>query len=249
MPDVRSLRTQIFSLFERGSICLWFSGGSDSLLLLHVLLEAKRPFGILRFEDGWNKEQRAAVDAVIIANNLQVFSYPARSHVLCDEGEMAMVSQYAIDGFGNTAMLGRDLVDDPKRCAFDIKIETAKQPTAPVEFDLHIWGTRGDDKHWIFGEEPILHGESGWKVGDKDFIAPLAEFSRQEVIHGLREYGVVYKKPSENEDTGNVAACTRCLRSSETGKVLCPKSGEVIPTVEWDGAANTLAVRSLLNSR
>lgn len=240
MPDVSSLRTQIFSLFERGSICLWFSGGSDSLLLLHVLLEAKKPFGILRFEDGWDKEQRAAVDAVVIANNLQVFSYPARSHVLCDEGEMAMVSQYAIDGFGNTAMLGRDLVDDPKRCAFDVRLETAKQPTAPVEFDLHIWGTRGDDKHWIFGEEPILHGESGWKVGEKDFTAPLADWTREEVLEGLKSYGAEPLKV----DTGNINCCHNCLKTS--GKAFCPKTGGEIDGVKWDGADNTRKVREHL---
>ena len=246
MTQLGSLKAHIRDLFEQDKLlCLWFSGGADSLLLLHVMLEVQKPFGVLRFDDGWDKEQKAAVDAIIIATGLQVFSYPASAHVLvADEtGDIGLVSQYAVDGNCDTAMLVRDLVDDPNRCAIDIRLETAKegpQTPAPIEWDLHIWGTRGDDKHWLNGEQPILRGETSWKVGNKEFTAPLADWTREEVLEALKSYGAEPLKV----DTGNVNCCHNCLKSK--GKVFCPKTGGEIDAVDWDGAENTRKVREHL---
>jgi predicted phosphoadenosine phosphosulfate sulfurtransferase len=115
VPDIRSLKQAIEKIIDKDPLpCLWFSGGNDSMLLLHVLLELNKPFGILRFDDGWNAAQRKAVDAVIREKNLQVFSYPALSHLLVgNDAEMSLASLYAVDFEGNGTLMIRDMVHDP----------------------------------------------------------------------------------------------------------------------------------------
>lgn len=85
-----------------------------------------------------------------------------------------------------------------------------------------------------------MKGEKAWTVGEKDFIAPLADWTREEVLEGLKSYGAEPVK----KDTGNIYACHNCLKTS--GKAFCPKTGGEIGGVAWDGAENTKKVREHL---
>lgn len=241
MPELSSLKRAIDEIFEAyPNRCLWFSGGNDSRLLLEVMLETEKPFGILRFADGWTKGQSAAIDAITLKHNLQVFTHPAIGHSLIGEGEeVAMVSQYSVDGVGRSAILIRDLVDDPNRCAFDIKLDIAKQRAAVIEFDVHIWGTRSDDTHWVNGTKPLLTTPE-WNIGDKIFKAPLAEWSHDDVMRALKTYGV--HEPAV--ETGDVFACHNCLKA--TSKVFCPKVNAEIEAHKWNREANLAQVRQML---
>lgn len=239
MPDIGSLKEELATILDREQpTCLWFSGGSDSRLLLELLIEDGRDFGLLRFDDGWTREQSKAVDEVIIAKNLPVFSYPAIEHVLASEaGEISMVSLYVVDGGGNSAMLVRDVVDNPDRCAFDVKLETAKGLRAPVEWKQHIWGTRSEDRHWLGTDEPLAARE--WTIGSKAFSAPLWEWTAEDVRAALETLGIETTGP----DTGDIGCCVNCLKEA-TGRVFCPKAGEEIDAVTWDGAGNTELIRT-----
>jgi len=221
--------------------CLWFSGGSDSMLLLLVMLEFEKPFGILKFEDGWSKEQRRAVDAVVMKHNLQAFSYPATDHLLAGNAkELSLASLYAVDGSGHKAMLVRDLVDDPNRCAVDLKLEKPKQRVAPIEYAVHVWGSWKDDRHWIRGEMPLA--EPIWFVGNHTFIAPLYEWTREDVSRELKSRNV---EPI-GIDTGNITACHNCLKGEK--QVFCPKTGDLIDSVIWDRKGNLTHIERFLGA-
>lgn len=238
MSDIGSLRSEIAAVFESTeSRCLWWSGGSDSTLLLEIMLEQEKPFGILTFDAGWTKEQRRAINAVILERNLQVFRYPAVSNMLVAEGEeIGLVSQYAVNGFGDAAMLVRDLVHDDTRCAFDIVLEPARQKAAPVEFETHIWGLRRDDRHWAV---PKMLDASERFIGGKRFLFPLADWTAAEVRAALNdEYGIDL---SERPELGDINSCSRCLTT--TDRVLCPKMGDEIQGVNWSPAGNLRLVR------
>lgn len=210
------------------------------MLLLHVLLELNKPFGILRFDDGWNAAQRKAVDAVIREKNLQVFSYPALSHLLVgNDAEMSLASLYAVDFEGNGTLMIRDMVHDPTRCAFDLMLERPTQTSAPIEWNTHIWGTRAEDRHWILGEDPVMPSEE-WFVGEKRFVMPLAEWSREDVTEALKSYGI--KELDAN--TGDIYCCHNCLKA--TGKVFCPKKSEDIDALNWDKQGNLALIQSML---
>jgi len=211
------------------------SGGSDSLLLLQVLAETRRPFALLRFADGWTRQQRAVVDDLIVRHDLTVFSYPPVSFFLFGkDDDLTFASFYAIDARGNTFPLLRDIVDGEK-CAFDIQIEAPKMTQAPIEFSAHILGTRFDDEHYSFKQRPLLRLKE-WQSGTKIFFAPLADWTQREVYAALLFYGIEYKKADEQTDTGNISACARCLKTSE--KVICPKTETEIDGVLWDKEKN-----------
>jgi hypothetical protein len=87
----------------------------------------RQKFGILQFTEGWSREQHRQADEAILMHDLQVFSHPAIASSLVAEGEnIGLVSQYAINGGGESVMLIRDLVDDAKRCAYDVDLTPAR---------------------------------------------------------------------------------------------------------------------------
>jgi hypothetical protein len=216
------------------SRCLWWSGGADSQFLLEIMLETKKKFGILRFEENWSKKQRTISDKVIIKHNLQVFSYPAQSYLLIGKDEqVSLVSAYLIDGNHWVPNI-RDLVDgDSQQCGIDLQLKKANLPYPPIQFDCHIWGSRFDDKHYAF--EHLINNDT-WRVGNKLIICPLAEWTREEVLKGLKTYGIDYQEPSDEENTGNLVCCHNCLKSKD--ETFCPKLNKNIPPFEWNKEQN-----------
>lgn len=256
MDRLSSLKTSLARIFdEYPNPCLWLSGGADSLLLLRVMLEADKQFGVLRFDDGWDRDQRKQVDAIVQRFNLMVFSYPPVMSLLTEEnGEIAAVAGYAVDRFGTAALLVRDLVEEvasgesrvasgKSRCVFDIKTEMSPGAAAQIEFDAHIWGTRREDRHWIAGDDELIKSDR-WSVGEKQFFAPLYDWTRDEVLEALK----TFEEHVPELDTGNIVCCSRCLKKNETARVFCPKADKEIPKVEWNREENLRLVRDILRS-
>lgn len=235
-----SLKLAIAKIFaESESRCLWLSGGSDSRLLLEVMCETGLPFGILRFTDGWSREQIKAVDDVIVSKNLQVFSYPARSHLLVGKDEkMGLMSSYAVGS--SSVMLGRDLVDGDK-CAFDIRLEKARQSNAPINYDVHIQGLRKTDRHWITGQKRFVK-RTQETVGGKRHIYPLWNWTRKDVARGLKAYGVSASKLIE---TGETHCCHNCLKGIQE-RVFCPKENKEIDSVKFSKEANLQLIQGMM---
>lgn len=241
MKTLGSLTEHLSALLDAEvPTCLWFSGGRDSRLLLEALLLDGRHFGLLRFDDGWTREQRDSVSAVIMKHELQAFSYPALEHLLTrDEKDISLVSAYVVDGNGSTALLVRDLVDDPKRCAFDVKLERSTLRRAPIAWKQHIWGTRFEDRHWLGQDKPLA--AASWSIGSAEFFAPLWDWTAEDVDSALAGLGI------ETEAfAGDIASCHACLSADD--KVFCPKEGREIKPAVWDPAANTDTVRSMLQT-
>lgn len=240
MADISSLKESVDAAMSRpGTVCLWFSGGSDSRLLLELMLKTGKPFGILLFQDGWTREQKRKTDEIIIKHNLMTFSYPAIENLLVAEnGEISLVSAYAIDSRGNTFPVIRDLVDEPKRCLFDVKLDLPQMRVAPTAFDTHILGTRSDDRHWIFGDKELGLGEE-WLIGEAAFITPLWNWAKDEVAKCLIDLGI----EDDGVDTGNIECCSNCLTQE---KPFCPKAGEVIEPHQWDAEGNLKVARKWL---
>jgi hypothetical protein len=237
--DLRKTLTDLFDRFE--SRCLWLSGGKDSRLLFEVMLAIGKPFDVVRFDEGWTLDQKRQVERLILEHKLQVFSYPPVQNLLVANPEnpaaISYASQYPIDGEGRMFTLVRDFVDEPKRCVFDVQIEKAKVPWAPIEFELHIVGTKLADAHWLSGS---IVTESEWTSGNKTFAAPLAGWSDKDVeAQLLYSFGIDL---SGEKNTGDIEACTKCF----SGPAMCPKAGVEIPAFEWNPQANLDALRAVL---
>lgn len=237
MEKLDGLTTYLEGLFTDGMPCLWLSGGKDSRLLLEVMLKFDKPFGILRFSEGLDREQMKALDAIILEKNLQVFTYPPLTNLLIGEnGELSLFSQIAVDGYGATTSIIKDIVPGT-RCAFDIHFTNASNRFAPIEFDHHIWGSRADDGHWLCGDTPLT--DKCWQVGTKTFHAPLYEWTAEEVAETLQ---TAFDVAIDERITGDIKACVACL-ASNADKVFCLKDNKFIPTVKWDMKGNTQKAR------
>lgn len=211
---------------------LFLSGGLDSLLLLVLLIEQKQVFEIIQYRDHWTKKQRERADYWIRKCSLRVYSYPAMSACLVgDEDNISAGYRIAI---GDTSVrLVRDFVinDMNTKCIAELQ-PTMPMPICPLDVDCVIVGTRKDDRHYVFGDEPLVHGES-WTEGETLFLAPLWDWTRQDVKDALSSRGIDCTEASEEEDTGNlVGFCTRCVEGK--GDVFCPDKQDYIPSVEWN---------------
>jgi hypothetical protein len=217
---------------EGSNVALWFSAGSDSRLLLEVLLSEKVPFSILRFDDGWSREQRKTVDALILKYNLRVYSYPPISGILLGngQGELTLACHYSVGLRGENTAIFRDLVPGEK-CAFDINIPISDRISPPMLFDTHLVGTKRGETHWIANGRPLAT-QKRWFIGGAKFFSPIFEWNDADVLQALKDMKVDYIPPAtEQEDLGNLVSCSRCLTSKTD--VLCPKTGDTIPPVQW----------------
>lgn len=227
----------------RGDVALWLSGGKDSRLLLEIMLAERLRFWILRFDETWSREQRAVVDELIKRHDLRVYSYAPRWGTMVggEDGEMALISGYAVASDGTTASLFRDMVDG-ERCAFDVPLTVSEREAPPIRFETHITGVKKRETHWAVGKRPFVTARR-FEVGDVEFVAPLFNWSDKNVLDALKRLGIDYQEPSDSENTGNVVCCNLCIRPTPKGIVFCPKTQEMIPTVNWNPVENLAAFR------
>lgn len=210
-----------------GKVGLFFSGGSDSLLLLHMMLEHGQPFAIVCFDHTFSREQRKYVDSIIAARDLRVFSYqPSTGYLIGDGHHVSLVEEYEMLGVGRMPFI-KDVAHNPTRCAVeDVKLGPWHEGKAPVGFGLNIFGTRKTDRHYATGK--AWPNGSEWSVGPFAYAAPLWDWTRRDVKETLKAYGI--KPPVV--DTGTLPMCLNCLCGE--GQVFCPKRQEEIDAIQWD---------------
>lgn len=215
-----------------GPVVLYFSAGSDSLLLLNILFDLKVEFSMVCFDHTFTKAQRRQVDEYIKQFDLRVFSYrPSNAYLIGDGKRLSLVEEYQLLS-GKLMPFVRDVVHDESRCAVtDVTLGPWHEGPAPVGFALSLFGTRKTDRHYATGR--------AWRTEQPEgFIAPLWEWTRKDVREGLKHYGLTWPRL----DTGSLPMCTNCLCGE--GKVFCPKTGGMIDAIKWDPRAMTAEFRS-----
>ena len=211
-------------------VLLW-SAGLDSTLLLMLLKEANISFDIVQIRDFWTKAQLKKADKLITEWNLKIFSYPPANVSFIGKGsEISTVWEYADKGA--RIPLIRDVIDGD-RCIADLDGMRAYYP--PMDWDTYIVGSRQEDAHYAM-ESPVPARE--WMVGESQFIAPLFDKGRDWVKEQLIIRGMDATDATEEEDTGNWAGCSLCLRPTSTGTVRCPKENREIPVIHWSPELN-----------
>lgn len=219
---------KLLELFSDGTSALYLSGGRDSLLLLHLLLEAQKPFGIVSFTNSFTREQKKHIDKIIYEQNLLVFSYPpTNAYLIGKDKKVTMVEEYLfLDGSVKPFL--RDCLDTPSKCVYETEFGSFID-TAPAGFKLNIFGTRKTDKHWATGK---VGKEKLVKNGKFVYYNPLWDWTRKDVAEGLRFLKVDFPKT----ETGDVPLCLKCLTA--TAEVECPKTGQKIAPFDWNGKKN-----------
>ena len=218
---------------ESGRCALWLSGGKDSLLLLEVMMRFNLKFSILTFNGAFSSLQKKVFGALFDLKKILVYSYPPRAMTLVGDGgeNISLVQLISVDKKGTVASLVSDFVPGTK-CIHDVKIKMSEHAAPPAIFDAHIWGSKKSDAHWA--GDPVEAEQ--WVTGDAKFYAPLFEWTDAEVIAALKNLGIDYKEPTEEENTGNTSVCHNCLLPSD--KVFCPKENTEIPVIDWKPREN-----------
>lgn len=227
----RSLKSDLAKAIDGETACLYWSGGSDSTLLLHALLALKAKFSIVCFDQSFSPQQKALIDRTVKEYGLAVFSYPPAAAFMVGDGEqLALIQEYRLVD-GSEIPFISDCVGGTK-CFFDAMLDT--RPNVEVGFTLHLLGTRKTDEHWAWGQ---IAKQKELKLPMGRILFPLWDLTREQVIEGLKEFGV---EPPEI-DTGDFQACVDCLKG--TGRVFCPKKSEDIDSVDWQPRAQLEAFR------
>jgi hypothetical protein len=216
---------------SRGAAALYLSGGSDSLLLLHILMEMQAEFSIVSMDHTFSREQRRHLDSLILEHSLRVFTYaPSNAYLIGDgKDKVSLVEEYATPS-GALMPFVRDVKHDPSVCALsDVQLGPWHEGPAPLGFRLNIFGTRRWDRHYATGR--------AWDKPERDVdglihFAPLWDWTRRDVKAALRAYEVSTPKV----DTGTLPMCTNCLTSTDE-YAYCPKERALIPAIKWDPLA------------
>lgn len=207
------------------SSVLWWSSGLESTLLLAMM--RGQDFDIVQIRDFWTNRQKRKADDLIKKWGLKVMSYPPISRYLIGEGDdITLVSDFGV-GDARVPLL-RDIVEGTQ-CIADMESYTGIVP----DWQMNIVGSRKGDTHYAL--KSVIPGER-WTIGKTQFWAPFYDWSRQEVIEKSVEYGLDVSEVDEQEDTGNLSACSTCFKG--TGMVFCPKDQKMIKSVVWDRGKN-----------
>ena len=237
---LRQLKRDLKAVCRGHGTALWFSGGKDSRLLFEVIQAEGLDCVLLRFDDGWSREQKDVVDRIVARKNAAVYSWKPHTAVLVGNGkDIASVAEYGIGPNGESLPVIRDLVDG-KKCAFDVRIGSRKTRKPPVSIQRHVVGSKASDRHFIFGNKSLIPSKE-FSIGSVEIFAPLFAWTDAEVVKELKNFGVEHTTPPDELDTGNHAVCTKCLRGSKP--VRCPKTDEMIAAVEWSPKENLKAWR------
>ena len=244
MRKLEILRKALKPRLTDKTACLWFSGGKDSRLLLEMILQEGIKIPVLRFDDGWTLEQKKMLHTAVKNRHLPLYSYRPTAGMMMgdDDGNLAYAAMYPVSAAGLAIPIVRDIIPG-ERCAFDIQFDFSGRSTPPVRFALNVVGSKKRDVHFTFGETGHVPGES-WYIGETEFYAPLYGWTDREVLQGLRELDVDYVPPSDEEDTGNIPACTKCLTATEP--VLCPKVETMIDPYPGDLKGNLKRFREFM---
>lgn len=223
---------------------LFWSGGLDSTLLLAMLREQPKRFDIVRFSDLLTREQLHRSDELIKQWDLQVFSYPAAQVRLIGDGNDSIAAVFETALGTSRIPLIRDVIDGDM-CIADAG-NALTMPIMPMEWDTVVIGSRKDDTHWAL--ESVVPSDR-FNIGGVQILAPLYEFTREDVKQALRARGLDDSEVPEHLDTGNLKTCSACLRTSSVETVWCPKDAKRINGVDWNPTGNLTAFRQAYSGK
>lgn len=225
MERARQIISEVLAQSSR-PVVFW-SGGKDSQLLLHLAREQKPEIDVLWFRDGIPKFQAE----FIRSNDLTVYSYaPMDQYYLPDGDGLSLVREYSINGTPFPVISDVGYSDD---CGLELSIE--RTPFFPFPWDTCLIGWKATDGHSITGLNPFP--EDGTVVGGTRFYGPLRHMTDEQVLSELARLGLPF-----DDDNDTIRKCTNCLCRAESD-VYCPKLGQRVPPIVWDSASSLAAFR------
>jgi hypothetical protein len=219
---------------------LAWSGGKDSMVLLHILHSLGVKMPVIFFKEPWQPEKYSFQNSVIELYGLEVYTWHPSSSAFQQNGdEFEVQNVYQLNTSTMTCPTGitAPVAGKPFACAIDI-LNRPKQAALFANWDMVWIGHKSCDS------DPILGGDAGTRINARfgqgwvNFMFPLRDWSHDEIWEYIEHNGVPWDKNRyekvdgkyrEKEDKAMnvdyVHACTACIDKRPEAKkfVYCPK--------------------------
>jgi hypothetical protein len=230
---------------------LFWSGGKDSMVLLHLMYSHGIRMPVVYYRDPWFPRKNRFVNLVIDSYLLECHDYPPLRVSLKHSPQMvALVSEYSTSPASVASVLKNTIEyrdgDDERDFLCGVRFLMRPCSTFAFPWDVALVAHKDCDTDPIYGLIP-LHSNVVYRDEGPDYVFPLKEWTHDEVWDYTIRYDVPcqadrydVKNRTEWEDkTFNsdwYPVCIRCVDKRTPGaKVFCPKMKREITNVS--GAA------------
>ena len=243
--------------FIRSQICtydssvLFWSGGKDSMVLLHLMYSAGIRMPVVYFRDPFFPRKNRFVNLVIDSYLLECHDYPPLRVSLRHAPVMvALVSEYSTGPSSVAAVLKNTIEyqDGDDEGQFLCGVSFLRRPCASFAFPWKVAfiGHKDCDTDQIFGEIP-LHSNIVFRDEGPDYVFPLKEWSNDDIWDytelfqvpvQANRYDVANRRewPDKTYNSDWYPTCIRCVDKRTPGAtVYCPKNQ--VNIVNVSGAA------------
>jgi 3'-phosphoadenosine 5'-phosphosulfate sulfotransferase (PAPS reductase)/FAD synthetase len=247
LEKTRKLIRDGYRTFPSSLVC--WSGGKDSMALLHIMRSMGINLPVIFFREPWQPQKYEFHDKLIRDWQLTVYSWhPQESAFQQADDEFEVQNAYQLNTTLLTCPTGivEPVEGLPWVCALDIA-NRPKQRALEMQHFQALWiGHKGCDS------DPILGGDAGTRIearfvpGQSTMLFPLRDWTHADVWEYLESNNVPYdeqryektaegwgEKADKRHNVDYVHACTRCLdrRQNAAKFVSCPKLGMTVENI------------------
>jgi hypothetical protein len=238
-----------FAVAPGKHVVAW-SGGKDSMVMLHMLRRIGIDLPVVFFREPWQPWKYSFQDSIIRDWGLVCYTWqPVESAFQQNEDEYEVQNAYYFNHTGITCPTGitKPVEGHPFVCSLDI-LNRPKQPPISAEWEFVWVGHKGCDS------DPILGGDVGTRVGIRvntpqaTAFYPLKDWTHDDVWSYIEEFNVPYdvdryekaevdgkwrERVDRTRNCDYVHACTNCVDSRPGAPkfVHCPKFMTTIENV------------------
>lgn len=211
---------------------LMWSGGKDSMVLLHLLKTGAHHLPVLHHRDGEHGPQFDFADRIIAEWKLQATDYVPLQRAMKQRGDrIECVSGYDV-GHGKLLVLPKNLYESP---TMSCGKQWLTQPTFPFAYPwtLALIGHKSSDVDEYEGAVPL---RQHWvkQPGVPDLVFPLHNWTDDDIWEYTRRFSVPQdegryevatgaKKDDLARNNDYRPMCIRCLDRNAAAWVPCPK--------------------------